>query len=232
MRDAIGLKDWSDLPGEQVYQYLKAYAEKFSLVEKMRLGTKVSRVTRHVDQKAWDVEIEGSEEVVTCDKLLVAIGLNSKPNWPDIPLGDFTGLAIHSKDIGTRHADLLSEKVQRVTVYGGCKSAIDAIILCINAGKHVDWIIRETGNGPGMMVQIRKRGVHGARLAGRFKNILTPSIFSMDSFWYRFFHSGKSRLGNWICRKVWAKASSVPLTMSPYDKKCPNMEKLKPETGE
>ncbi|KAK0108732.1 hypothetical protein ONS96_002578 [Cadophora gregata f. sp. sojae] len=232
MRDAIGLKDWSDLPGEKVHEYLKAYAEKFSLVEKMRLNTKISRVTRHVDQRAWDLEIEGSGEVITCEKLLVATGLNSKPNWPDIPLKDFAGLVIHSKDIGTRHADLLSEKVQRVAVYGGCKSAIDAIILCINAGKHVDWIIRETGNGPGMMVQVRKRGVHGARLIGRFKNILTPSIFSVDSFWYRFLHSGKSRLGNWICKKVWAKASSVPLSMSPYDKKCPNMEKLKPETGD
>ncbi|KAL2060367.1 hypothetical protein VTL71DRAFT_9762 [Oculimacula yallundae] len=230
MREAIGLKDWSDLPGDQVYRYLKAYAEKFSLVEKMRLSTKIKRVARNMDMKAWDLEIEGSGEIVTCDKLLLATGLNSKPTWPNIPLDDFDGLAIHSKDIGLRHVELLSEKVKRVAIYGGGKSAIDAVDFCVNAGKHVDWIIRETGNGAGMMIQVRKRGVHGARLVGRYKNILTPSIFSTGSFWYRFLHSGKSRIGDWLVKKFWSKASTVPLSMSPYDKKCSNMEKLQPET--
>jgi hypothetical protein len=60
-----------------------------------------------------------------------------------------------------------------VTVYDGCKSAVDTVNLCILAGNKVDWIIRDTGNGPGMMVQTRKRGVHGTRLMGRWKNILT-----------------------------------------------------------
>ena len=32
MRDVIDLKDWSDLPGEKVYDYLHAYAEKFNLL--------------------------------------------------------------------------------------------------------------------------------------------------------------------------------------------------------
>ncbi len=104
---------------------------------------------------------------------------------------------MHSKDIGQRYQELTSEKVNRVTVYGGCESAVDAIILCLDAGKKVDWIIRDTGNGPGMMVQIKSVfGLHGARFAGRFKNILTPSIFATDTFWYRFLHSGKSKLGN------------------------------------
>lgn len=232
MREAIGLKDWSDLPGDQVFRYLKAYAKKFSLVERMRLSTKVDWVVRNIDMRSWDLKLAGSGEIVTCDKLLIATGLNSKPLLPDISMEGFSGLAIHSKDIGLRHGELLSEKVKRIAIYGGCKSAVDAVDLCINAGKHVDWIIRETGNGPGMMVQVRKHGVHGARLIGRYKNILTPSIFSTASFWYRFLHSGKSRIGNWILKKVWAKASTVPLKMSPYDKKSPNMEKLRPETGE
>ncbi|KAE8443031.1 hypothetical protein EG329_002425 [Mollisiaceae sp. DMI_Dod_QoI] len=230
MRDALGIKDWSDLPGDQVYEYLKAYAEKFSLVERMRLGTRVSRISRHRDKQAWDIEIE-TGEILTFDKVIVAAGLNSKPQWPDLPMEDFGGLIMHSKDIGQRYQELTSEKVNRVTVYGGCKSAVDAIILCLDAGKKVDWIIRDTGNGPGMMVQVKSIfGIHGARFAGRWKNILTPSIFATDTFWYRFLHSGKSRLGNWICRRVWKKASSVPLTMEPYKTKSSNMEKLIPET--
>lgn len=231
MRDAIGLKDWSDLPGDKVYEYLKAYAEKFSLVERMRLGTRVSRISRHLDNKAWDIEIQDSGEVLTFEKVIVAAGLCSKPNWPDLPTEDFDGLLLHSKSIGLRHQELVSEKVQSVTVYGGCKSAVDTIILCLDAGKKVNWVIRDTGNGPGMMVQIKSLfGINGARFAGRWKNILTPSIFATDSFWYRFLHSGKSRLGNFICRRIWAKANTVPLTMEPYKTKSSNMEKLIPET--
>ncbi|KUJ18470.1 FAD/NAD(P)-binding domain-containing protein [Mollisia scopiformis] len=231
MRDAIGMKDWSDLPGDKVYEYLKAYAKKFSLVERMRLGTRVLRVSRHLDKKAWDIEIENSGEVLTFDKVIVAAGLNSKPLWPDLPIDDFEGIVMHSKDIGMRHSELTSEKTHSVTVYGGCKSAVDAIILCLDAGKKVDWVIRDTGNGPGMMVQIRSLfGIHGARFAGRWKNILSPSIFSTDTFWYRFLHSGKSRLGNFICKRIWKKASTVPYTMEPYKTKSSNMEKLMPET--
>jgi dimethylaniline monooxygenase (N-oxide forming) len=232
MRDVIRLKDWSDLPGEKVYEYLKAYAEKFRLVERMRLSTKVARISRSIDKNGWDVEIANSGEVFTCDKLIVAAGLTSKPSWPDIATEDFNGPVLHSKDVGINHMNLTSEKINRVTVYGGCKSAIDTIILCITAGKKVDWIIRETGNGPGMMVEVRKRGIHGAALVGRWKNIFTPSIFITSSFCYRFLHSGKSRLGSWICSKVWSKASTVPLTMEPYKTGGENLEKLMPETGE
>jgi glycine/D-amino acid oxidase-like deaminating enzyme len=51
----------------------------------LRLGAKVEKVSRNIDGKAWDVEIEG-REVITCDKLIVASGLNSKPAWPDIQM--------------------------------------------------------------------------------------------------------------------------------------------------
>lgn len=93
-----------------MYEYLKAYAEKFSLVERMRLGMRISHISRNVDNRAWDVEIEHSKEVLTCDKLIVATGLNSKPNWPDIQLKDYDGLIIHSKDIGLRYQELISKR--------------------------------------------------------------------------------------------------------------------------
>lgn len=231
MRDVIPLKDWSDLPSDQVYAYLKAYAEKFGLVERMRLGTAVSRVTRNPDGKAWDLELAAGEKI-TCDKLIVATGLNSKPKWPDVPREDFTGVVMHSKEMGLRHQELTTEKINRITVYGGCKSAVEAVTTGLMAGKKVDWIIRDTGNGPGMLIQLRKGGVHGARLVGRWKNILSPTIFTVEGFWYRFLHSGKSKLGTWIFKKVWQKASTVPMSQEPYKSGGPNVEKLKPETGE
>jgi cation diffusion facilitator CzcD-associated flavoprotein CzcO len=235
MRDVTGLKDWEDIPGQKVYDYLKAYSDRFSLTQRMRLGTKVLKGRKREDGKeGWELDIQKDEkeESLKCDKLILAMGLASKPNWPDVPRGDFRGLVMHSKDVGTHHEALTSAKINRVTVYGGCKSAIDTINLCILAGKKVEWVIRDTGNGPGMMVESRKKGYHGAIFSGRWKNIFTPSIFSTDSFWYRLLHSGKSNLGSWLCRRLWAKFSSSPLTMEPYKTKSANIEKLYPETRE
>jgi len=102
MRDvlSVGLKDWSDLLSIKVFEYLKAYSEKFSWIERIRLSTKVT----NVDGKACDVKVmsvkvgsegqgeRGEEEVVTCDKLIIAAGLNSNPNWPDVPRKDDNGV--------------------------------------------------------------------------------------------------------------------------------------------
>ncbi|RFU23562.1 hypothetical protein B7463_g12776, partial [Scytalidium lignicola] len=232
MREVVDLKDWDELPSEKVHEYLEAYCAKFDLTSRLRLNTRISKVSRNEDGKRWDVYIEGSDEVVTCDKLLVATGLTSRPNWPDIPREDFEGPVMHTKDIGVHYKALTSEKVQRVTVYGGCKSSIDAISMCIAQGKHVDWVIRESGNGPGMMLEVRVLGgIHAYRFAGRWRDIFTPSIFSLDTFWYRFLHSGKNKLGTWIINRFWKSAIKTPLSMGPYKVDCENIRKLKPETN-
>lgn len=231
MSATIGLKDWSELPGEKVYEYLQKYAEKFELDRRCKFNTTVVKVERGAGN-TWRVETH-TGEVLECDKLIIASGLTSRPSWPNLDTEAFKGLVIHSKDVGKRHQALTGPDVENVTVYGGCKSAIDTISLCISAGKHVDWIIREDGNGPGMMAEVRLRGgIHGAMLAGRWKNILTPSIFSVGGFWYNFLMSGKNRFGSWLFKTFWAKASVAPLKMGPYSKKCENAEKLMPETGE
>lgn len=232
MRDALGVKDWEDVPAFKIHEYLKVYAEIFSLRERVRLDTKVSEVTRNRDSIRWDVSVDGSDEILTCDKLIVATGTTSLPKWPDVPRHDFVGLVMHSKDVGQYYQDLTSSKINRVTVYGGCKSAIDVINLCILGGKNVDWVIRDTGNGPGMMVELKSCGVQGARFLGRWKGAFLPSIFRTDGFRYRFLQSGASSLGTWFCSKMWSLASKAPLAMGPYKTKCENMEKLMPETKE
>lgn len=232
MKDVVGLKNWGELPGEKVYEYMEAYAAKFDLNSRLRLNTRISKVSRNEDGKRWDLFIEGSDEVVTCDKLFVATGLTSNPSWPDVPHEDFTGLVMHSKEVGVNYNALTSNKVQRVTVYGGCKSSIDTINMCIAKGKHVDWIIRESGNGPGLMLEVRLLGgrLHGGHFAGRWKNIFNPSIFSVENFWYRFLHSGQSSLGTWIINRFWAKAYETPLKLGPYKHDSENTRKLIPET--
>jgi len=165
-------------------------------------------------------------------KLIIATGMTSTPKWPDIPHRDFSGLVLHSRDLGLHYQELTSSKVNRVTVYGGCKSSIDTINLCIQTGKKVDWVIRDTGNGPSMMLEVKMGGVHGALFMGRWKNAFLPSIFNTEGFWYKFLHSGASSFGNWLCTKMWSVASKGPLSMGPYRAKSNNIQKLMPETKE
>ena len=232
MRDAIGTKDWDDISGEKVHEYLVAYAEKFSLLERVRLNTRASSVQRNQDLKRWDVILENTNEILTCDKLIVATGVTSTQNWPNIPYQDFEKPVIHSRDVGIHYQDLISPKVDRVTVYGGCKSSMDTVNLCVKAGKKVDWVIRDNGNGAGMMLEVKMGGIHGAQFMGRWKNALIPSIFNTEGFWYRIFHSGSSTIGNWLCTKLWSIASRAPFSMSPYNKNSENIKKLMPETQE
>jgi len=80
-----------------------------------------------------------------------------------------------------KNQELTSEKIHRATAYRGSKSAFDAVNLVFMTGKKVDCVLRDV-NGPGMTVFIRRRGVHGVRLAERWKDILASSIFSTESF--------------------------------------------------
>lgn len=92
-----------------------------------------------------------------------------------------------------------------------------------------DWIIRDTGNGPGMMVQVMTPlGIHGARLAGRWKNILTPPISQRIL-------SGTQRqnqVGELDMSQNLEEGQHSAYTMEPHKTKSLNMEKLMPETKE
>lgn len=171
-------------------------------------------------------------EILTCDKLIVATGMTTTPNWPNVQHHDFIGPVFHSRYLGQHYQTLTSSKVNRVTIYGGCKSSIDTINLCISAGKKVDWVVRDTGNGPSMMVEVKMGGVHGGIFLGRWKDAFLPSIFRTEGFSYRFFHSGANSFGTWLCTKLWSIASKGPLSMGPYRPKSNNIQKLIPETRE
>lgn len=184
MGPVTGLQDNDDIPAAKVYSYMYKYCEKFSLLERTRLSTTVTKISRDSDTPEWKVRIKPSDATLICDKLLVATGLASIPNWPDIPIDTFTGPVMHSRDIGKRHSELISEKVKRVTVLGGCKSALDIVMACSAAGKKVDWVIRATGdgNGPGMMVQSEKVGSTQACSWGAGSHSSLPQSFQLLGF--------------------------------------------------
>lgn len=85
---------------------------------------------------------------LTCEKLILATGLTSEPNIPDIPsAGDHPIPAIHARDVGTYCRDNLGYRPipypqrclkygaqcyafpRSVAIYGGAKSAFDFVHL-------------------------------------------------------------------------------------------------------
>ena len=225
MDEVLGIGRWADLPAEGVHEYLEKYVDKFDLRRRLRLGTRVVRAAKvDGDNGAWDVEVERVatgengqpvREVLRCDKLIVATGTASTPNMPrGIDWKAFEGLIMHSKDVGTKHELLTAGNVERVTVVGGNKSAVDVVNLCALAGKEVDWVIRKDGYGPGNLFEARSNGFHaGAIKAMRATATISPNILVTSGFWYRFLHSGKSWLGTRLLKFMLSKVDASALSL-------------------
>ncbi|PTB62781.1 hypothetical protein BBK36DRAFT_1128308 [Trichoderma citrinoviride] len=238
MSEVVGLKNWDELPGIKVHEYLHEYARKFHLLERCKFSCRVTHIRRSPSEKGWTVETQTTSphgkpvsESLDCDKLIVATGNFNNPKYPDVKSSEFSGLVLHTKDIGQQHEALLGKDVETVAIYGGGKSAIDAVNLCIEAGKKVHWIISDKGNGPNMLFNTRlKWGFHVGQFVGRWKDVFSVSIFSVDTFFGRFFYSGKNRLGTWLIGKFWAFAAKKTRSGAVYAGMTDeNREKLLPE---
>jgi len=216
MHEELGIDKWADLPAEKICEYLERYAEKCGLSERCKLNTKVVKAEKRTEG-GWKVEIETKKdfeeytvrEVLECDKLIVATGVTSSPNMPeDLDWKEFEGPVMHSKEVGEKHKQLTADKVKRVTVVGGSKSAVDVVNMCALAGKEVDWVIREEGYGPLIMAPPRTHGIH----AGAIKNIRAttlalPNIHITDGMFYNFLLSGKSKMGSKLVKYALEKGS-------------------------
>ncbi|KAL7925255.1 FAD/NAD(P)-binding domain-containing protein [Trichoderma austrokoningii] len=238
MSSVIGLKNWDELPGIKVHEYLHEYARKFNLLERCKFSCRVTNVRRATPDGGWTLDMHTTSddaqkisETLTCDKLIVATGLFSNPNCPDLMTSEFKGPVMHTKDIGQQYDALLGTNVESVAIYGGGKSAIDALNLCIEAGKKVHWIISDKGSGPNVLFNTRvKGGFHVGQFVGRWKDIFSASIFSVDTFFGRFFYSGENRLGTWLIDKFWSFATKKMQTGGLYAGMTDeNREKLLPE---
>lgn len=112
--------DRTFLPNEDVLDYLRRYAAMFDLERRIRLSTKVTRVSRQGPQ--WTVEYEGAGEVF--DKVVVASGRFRAPVVPDVPgLDTFTGSDGVATTFQFRGADGYRDK--RVLVAGAAVSALE-----------------------------------------------------------------------------------------------------------
>lgn len=123
------LTAFSDLPhdGDQTFlaagdirRYLQRYAEVFGLVDRIRLSTRVSRLSRAA--RGWTVRTDGGAE--TFDRVVVASGRFQKPAVPAVPgLNSFTGSEGATSTFDYRGADRYRGK--RVLVGGCAVSALE-----------------------------------------------------------------------------------------------------------
>lgn len=203
IEDEFGIPNWSDLTGEVMAEYTERYARKFDILRHCKLNTHVTNIER--DGKGWRVHMRPAgellvnvNEAMTCDVLIVATGLFSKPNIPDVDTSAFTGLFMHSKDLRNQHAELAEDTIKSVVVVGGNKSSVEAVSACALAGKKVHWLIRKDGAGPTLLMNARMpNGQSGFKpVVCRWAQFNIPTIYRYRGLWDWFFSSGKSSLGN------------------------------------
>lgn len=147
--ETFGIPLNAHVPGAVMHRYFTAYAQHFGVYERIKLRSTVAsaelleggdwHIKYNVEQSADGEEMKQQELIAK--KMVLATGTTSVPNIPIIKGNDeFGGHAFHFKDLSLRGEDL--NKADNVVVFGGSKSAIDAVYYNASKGTHVDWVIR------------------------------------------------------------------------------------------
>jgi hypothetical protein len=114
--------DYPDYPSHrQLLAYFEAYAERFSLMPRIRFDTEIVRATP-IENGAWRLHTARGD-TVDADALLIANGHHWDPRWPSYP-GTFTGRMLHAHAYKTA----APFRGERVLVIGGGNSACDIAV--------------------------------------------------------------------------------------------------------
>lgn len=144
--ERFGVRPKEHVPGPVIHEYMEAYAQQFGILKCVRLRTKVLSA-EHLTGGGWVLEVRDSGDEaaplvkVSTQRLVLATGLTSEPFMPHIQgQDDYDRPLFHTKDF-RKHEDTI-DPGKRVTVFGGNKSAWDAVYAYATRGVQVDWIIR------------------------------------------------------------------------------------------
>ena len=223
------------IPGEVVHDYLVKYTERFGLEPLIRYKTRVTKASYDDQTSTWVLNVEkvdaGEPYTVTANKVIIATGLRNEPFVPYIPGSEaFQAPLFHQKQL-SQYADALSSSRSRVTVYGGAKSAYDAVYLFASQGIKVDWVIRSSGMGPMWMIPpyVLPFKMWAEKLVNmRFVTWMSPCIWGDADGYLRI---RKWLHGTWLGRKLvdcfWWVLDNDICTFNNYDAH-PETRKLKP----
>ena len=225
----VDMAEFSDLPmaispGEPI-QYcmmhakcVTRYLENYMAVHTYSNSTLRDRFRSRVDVRSmerqddglWRVQAvlaDGSETTYHATKVVMATGLTSIPNIPELPNQTaFDGPIMHQEGFGSSEV-ISSNAIETVAVIGGGKSAVDMVYACGKAGKKVHWLIREDGSGPPSFIGIEGKNNYrnGPEMASsRIISSASPSPFTPDNTRTRFM--GRTVLGRTLMGSVWSTA--------------------------
>lgn len=140
--EEFGIEHGQHIPGQVVHDYLSQYADKFDIADKIRYGTKAVSAEHH-HSGGWTVTAESGGETIrlTTARLVVATGLTSDAFLPKFEGEESLGAPIfHSKQFSDNRNTL--DTAKSVTIFGGTKSAWDAVYAYASKGIRVNWVIR------------------------------------------------------------------------------------------
>ncbi|EMC91068.1 hypothetical protein BAUCODRAFT_126990 [Baudoinia panamericana UAMH 10762] len=238
-----------DLPeARSLGQYLHDYVDMKvydgqSLRERFAFRATVKDV-RKAEDGLWRVtaEQDSTELRYMATKVIVATGLTSLPNMPNLPGREtFQGLVVHQKDIGRsriltpEEPDI--EKHEHVTIYGGGKSAADlAYAAATDTLRHrkVTWVIRSSGSGP-LSVSHPKPPVPGYRnvtelaCTRAIAALSSANPYLPESSWREWLWN--SAVGEWLLNKIWTSTETKVVSAADFvgrEGKLPGFEGLQP----
>lgn len=234
--EKYGVKPGEYIPGSVIHQYLEDFAKEYNVYDKIRFVSKALSA-EHKDGGGWIITIASSvspanfdEYKISTSKLIVATGLTSEAFVPSLPgTENFAAPLFHAKEF-PNHLDTL-ETAKKVCVFGGAKSSYDMAYAYASKGIHVDWIIRESGHGPGWMsesyatpLKIWIEKLVNTRILTWF----SPCIYG-DYDGYGTIRSWLhgTTAGRWFVDKYWENSNAEIKMVNNYDGH-PETAKLKP----
>ncbi|EER28767.1 Flavin-binding monooxygenase-like family protein [Coccidioides posadasii C735 delta SOWgp] len=203
------------ISGATIHKYLANFAKDHDLVPRVRLETRVNQVKRNSNGCGWVLETSGGQ--LECNKLIYATGANSSPIIPSWPRSRFEKPVIHTWQIG-QYLGHIEEYVQRASVVGASKSAYDMVFHLLNAGKKVDWIIRDGPSGPFSIYAPTFMGLWNIvdHISTRMAANFSPSIMNTSGFWYYFLQ--RTIAGRGIINVYWRIATYLSARHADYSK--------------
>ncbi|PKY01987.1 FAD/NAD(P)-binding domain-containing protein [Aspergillus campestris IBT 28561] len=156
MDDSFGVKEGEHIPGAVIQQYMERFVEHFNIASCIRLSTAVTDAEQQADDKdGWILRTRSttdeSTSTISTKKLVVCTGITSKPYMPTLAGQEtFERPILHISSLRVQQDQILHAG-KTIAVYGGTKSAWDAVYAAATAGCKVEWIIRDNGHGPTWM---------------------------------------------------------------------------------
>ncbi|KAL5346713.1 hypothetical protein ACLOAV_008420 [Pseudogymnoascus australis] len=229
----FGIAPNSHVPGLVMHRYLTAYARHFGVYDKIKLRSTVASAELlrggewHLKYDVVFGDVVEPRQLVS-KKMVLATGTTSVPSMPTIKGSEeFGGSVFHFKDLPQRAKEL--SEANNIVVLGGSKSAADAVYYNASRGKHVDWVIRESGRGPAWFNHafISPFNLQFEKLATtRFMTFLSPSIY-LDAYptIRRLLHD--TRIGRALLRGLFSIIDSDAIAAAKYNDH-PETKKLIP----